>query len=208
MRINLDKMRELPPGALRDETIEEFERASEAANDPIYLSDLIAAFNLSEPVLRKLREDGTRKYIIQVMRTEWGDKPMPGAHLIRRKKRPLIRDGKPIPVSELNQWKDWGVYDKKRYIDDKHEIDSKGCILVNCDDAEYFLQQFGVHGITNRRLTQHTQEHSTEPVDCPLGGKRHVWYWRYRELSKDEYKALPVIQMSTPEDVKGSNKQR
>lgn len=169
----------------------------EAEKDPIYLSDLLVAHQQAEPLLMVLRKDPNRKYTIYQARDEWGNPPQPGMIVRRKFKHPLNQqigpDTVPIPSSELNSWKRAGIYDQKRYYYEDYTLDAKGCFKVSAADAEYFLTQFGLHGISGMPLSYHAVEHSTEPVTAPDGQKYHVWYWRMKEMSKEMYDALPVL---------------
>jgi hypothetical protein len=107
----------------------------------------------------------------------------------------------------LNAWKRAGVYEKKRYTFKELEVDSKGCITVNADDCEYFLSHYGIHAVSGMPLSYHSEEHGRDPVVCPDGQKRHPWYWRCKEITKEMYAKLPEVP-KTNEPKRGHPKDR
>lgn len=163
--------------------------------DGIYLSDvliragyeggvvLIELAKLETTALRSRRKPQT--WNIFVLRDQWGNVPGPGDKVIKIDKRPDLGTSGNRNIAKLD-----GSY-AERYEDRiEYEVDEKGCITCTFTDAGHFLNLWGVHGRTNRTMTT-KPEHSEEPCDCPGGGKKHVWYWRYKEVTAAEYEKLP-----------------
>jgi len=178
-------------------------------DDPICLSDCLAGHDDGGQLLRiKIAEyDSECTFLqiprptwrIKVIRDEWGNPPNPGDKIGRRYKRPLTkeRNGETIPYSgdELSKMIAMGTYEQKFHTYKYFTVDEKGCIECTFHDAIYFLNLWGIHFSTGMRLTS-KEEHSTEPVECPDGQERHVWYWRYKECPNDIYNKLPILEAS------------
>jgi hypothetical protein len=192
MRVELSRIIGVKNHRARDAIIDEI--IKEAENDPIFISDLLVEHQTADPILTDLRQDKTKKYILKMICGEWGEEPEPDFIIKRKYKKPLKdREGLPIPATILNQWKRAGVYDQKRYMYEEYKLDEKGCFKVDAENAEYFLSQWGVHSISGFPLSYHPQEKSTEPVNYPGGGKRHVHYYRFKEMTQEMYDKLPVL---------------
>ena len=176
----------------RDVVIRDWLTAAEAESDPLFISDLMID-DRGEMVLQELREDPNPKYILQVLRDEWGQPVQPGDIVRRKFKKPLTRHGKLIPVKQLKQWKRSGRYEQERYTFRDYVVDEKGCIIVTAEDAEWFMKCFGVHSVSGAPISYHYQETSESPVKRPDGSMKTVWYWRYQELERAQYDALPTL---------------
>jgi len=147
------------------------------------------------------------KWRLLVLKDEWGQPPVPGEKVIRKISLPL-KDaaGPPISSHDISVDVANGTYDKKYKETVEFEIDEKGCITCEFDHAMAFISTWGVHPVTRINVGRHAQEFSTEPVDCPLGGKRHVHYWRYKEVTPEEYERLPVLKKQPAEQTEQSKR--
>lgn len=179
-----------------------------APDDPPFLSDLLAGIRKGgQPIMEELgalydqRVDPAFKWKIKVMRDEWGNEPEPGDKVVRKIQKPLFYGpGKPVPAHDINIDKVNGEYEKKWISTVTYVVDSKGCIVCEFRDAVYFLRAFGIHSRSKHKLCRHKDPHSLEPA--PTGKinekgepeKLHVWYHRYREVTKQEYETLPEIE--------------
>jgi hypothetical protein len=178
-------------------------------DDPPYLSDLIVGFNqggvfLMEALGEKFVDDVDMpdtlrfKWHLQVLRDEWGNPPNPGDVVTRRIQKPHKHgEGKPCTADEINFDIMNGEYEKKWIKKIPFEVDKKGCITVGFSTAVSLLRQFGIHGKSGHNMSIHVVEHSGDPVPCPDGQMRHVWYRRFKEVDKEEYSKLPEIQVRT-----------
>ena len=193
-----------------------------APDDPPYLSDLIireqdgglfVKMELENRYNRDRNKPLSDKFTwkLLVLRDEWGNPPVPGEYVTKRQLKPLdTAPGKPATSRELTEDKRAGDYDKKWIDEIRYQIDAKGCIVCEFQDAAYFLMSFGVHGKSGRPISMHRKptskdwegpemrrpELSNRPVEAPDGNKLHVWYWRYQEVDRDEYEKLPILQPS------------
>lgn len=209
MRIELQKIREIARDSkdLHGYIDSIFERCLSDGDVPL-LSDMITEFNrggvyIMEALAHKYAQDRDMpmelrfRWKILAMRDEWGNVPQPGDQVLRRIQKPLeYGPGKPVPAGELSLDIMNGVYDQKwnRYI--PYTVDEKGCITCEFNDAVHFIRCWGVHpksGLAGPPLSLHSKEHSIDVVDAPDGKKYHVWYWRFKEMDKEDYANLPVI---------------
>ena len=198
MRLELSRIIGVKDKKARNAIIDDI--LEEAEKDPIFLSGLLVEHEVSEPILRELRTDPRKRYKLYMIRGEWGEEPSPGFIVKRQFKNSLTdREGKLIPAKVLNNWKRAGIYDKKRYRYEDYKLDEKGCISVDAANAEYFLTQWGVHSDSGYPISYHPQEKTTEPVDCPYGGKRHAHYYRWKEMDAEMYDSLPVLKSEEPQ---------
>ncbi len=181
------------------------EMARGGIEDPPYLSSCITGFNqggvywmeaLADQYLQEhdMAPEDRTEWKLLVLCDEWGNKPIPGEYVIRKIQKPLEHErGKPLTAGEITIDKMNGVYDEKWTRSIRYKIDEKGCITVRFNDASFFLNVFGVHGKSGSRMSQHTKPHSGEPVETPSKQMLHVHYWRYKEMDREMYKALPEI---------------
>lgn len=198
MRVKLSRLAGAANYIALDAIIADIKR--ESKDDPIYVSDLLADWQMSEPLSAAIRDDPTPRHYLLVMRDEWGNVPNPGEIARRRYKKSLKMHGMPIPPRVLNTWKRNGTYDENRYYYTDHVIDEKGCIKVSAGDAEYFLKNFGVHGESKFPLTSHEEigpEIAATDKKNLSGQKLNTWYWRYKEIEAKDYHNLPKRKMST-----------
>ena len=152
MRADLSKLR-APNRAILDSTIKEMMQVSVDRNDPIYISDLIGS-QWGELLLRALREEPERKYRLFCIRDKFGNPLKPGDKVLRRYKKSLMRDGMPIPSTELDEKVINGTWEKDMHRFEPFTVDERGCITVDAKDAEHFLSHYGVHGKSkDRRLS-------------------------------------------------------
>ena len=178
---------------------------STQASDPVYISDLISYKEgmACEPLLSQLREELDEIYLLHCIRDEWGNIPQPGDTVEIKRRRDMVRNGKPLTSHEENLWKMQGIYDQKMYRTKQLKVDEKGCIRCNYADAELLLRIYGVHSGTGQRISHHAMEHSEDPARCPDGSMKHVWYWRFKEIEKEIY---PYEKLSTPEKPQGEKR--
>lgn len=177
-------------------------------DDPVFLSDLIASVDHGgQPVLvnlgdryeleKELEDSQKTKWKILVMRDEWGNVPGPGQKVVRKVMLPFKKsEEKYYTGDDLSRMKRTGEFSKRFERNREYTVDSKGCITCAFSDAMYFLSQWGVHAETGYPLTMKPEKNdineiSGKPVDAPNGSKLHVWYWRYKEITPEEYKKLP-----------------
>jgi len=209
MKIDLQKIRSM----VRDSAdfpayIDSYLKQCISAGDPPLLSDAIAGFDkggvhileaLAEKyhLDRDMPENMRFRWKIFCKRDEWGNAPSPGDIVYRKVQKPLMHaPGKPALSSELSLDIINGTYNEKwcRFI--PYEVDEKGCITCEFQDAVHFIRCWGIHpnsGLGGPPLSMHLREQSQEPVMAPDGNKLHVWYHRYVEIDKAGYEALPKI---------------
>ena len=193
MRIDLSRFRVRASEQRRavDNMIEELRRNDDVA----YISDAIISDGACELLMAELRRDQTPKYKLKVLCDEWGQMVKPGDIVRRRYSNPLTIDGKLITSTTINHWMRQGIYDEKMYYYKNYIVDEKGCITCTCEDAEIFLMTWGVHGISDYKISSHVDEHS-EPIKTKDGFKS-VHYWRYKEVDAEMYEALPLLTTET-----------
>lgn len=142
----------------------------------------------------RLPESQRFTWKIEVLRDEWGNKPQPGDKVQRTIKLPLRdKSDNIIGGHDLSRMIADGTYKDKFEITYEYEVDEKGCISCNYHDAAHFLNLWGIHYRTRAPMTN-KPEHTTDPVRCPDGSMKNVWYWRFREVPKEEYDNMPVIE--------------
>jgi hypothetical protein len=78
MHVDLTRIIGLPSYEARDAVIDEIIQESKAADDPVFISDLLADTDTGEPLLEALREDKEPKHVLHFMKDEWGNVPQPG----------------------------------------------------------------------------------------------------------------------------------
>jgi hypothetical protein len=200
MRVKTERLIGQPNYRALDAAVDAMIQEADEAKDVLYLSDLLVDMDtagMAEPLLVVLRDDPTKKYTLHFMRDEWGNQMRPGDVVRRKFKRPLTRkvNGQhiTIPSTELNQWKRSGIYDQKRFYHEEYTLDERGCVKVSAADLEYFLTQWGVHSFSGSPISYHAMEHSEDDAPAPNGDRLHVWYWRCKEVTKDQYKNLPKL---------------
>lgn len=205
MQINYDRIKNEVDKTRRIMRAQE-ELAKFTPDNPPYLSDVY--LNLDEggqAILIALEEQENLrgqqpfKWKIEVIKDEWGNVPQPGEKLIRAiPKNRKNRDGVPVGSREFNNAMVRGSYADEFEDRIEYVIDDKGCIECTFSDAGYYLFNWGIHGKTRRGMCN-KREYSGEPCKAPNGDKIHVHYWRYAEMDKDMYAALPVRK---PEETK------
>lgn len=210
MRPDFVKIRQLARSADDlNEYIDDFLDHKCSPDDPPYLSDImIASGQGGQPLLEALSEryekgrdlPASKRFFwkLQVLRDEWGNPPRPGDVVkLRIAKKLRHREGKPLATNEIMIDVQSGEFDRKWNDYHEYSVDERGCISVEFNDAGNLLRQFGVHGKSGRRISIHPEEHSGDPALCPDGQKRHVWYWRYREVDKEDYAKLPLLEQKS-----------
>jgi hypothetical protein len=174
-----------------------------SAGDPIQLSDLIvnaSSWGGSGLIClghhhRELLDVGEKPttWKLRVVRDEWGNTLGPGDVVLRKTQKKLTdADGQPYPPMEMSTAIQDGSYDERFIAVKRFHVDKKGCIECNFEDAVYFLNVWGLHSVTGRAMTRKL-ETSREPVNAPNGQQLHCHYWRFREVTKEQYASLPSI---------------
>jgi hypothetical protein len=147
------------------------------------------------------------RWRIKVLRDEWGRVPPPGEEVVRR--MPVNRrkrDGDLVTPRMLTKARKDGSYDLKYIRKVPFKIDNKGCITCGYDDAAYFIFNWG-YNLKTRTAVTNKPEYSYEPVDMrdpSKGMRKHVRYWRYAEMDKEDYAALPDLTASQNQKRKGN----
>lgn len=119
---------------------------------------------------------------IKVLCDEWGKPVKPGDEIVRVIPINMYdHKGYPVGASRQNAAKMDGSYSKKFERRRVYKVDKDGCIKCSFSDAGYFLFNWGVHYKTGFGMSG-KPELSQGPSDHPDGGKRHVHYWRYKEV--------------------------
>lgn len=221
MRVPLEEVRHLASNS-RDlnaymDTL--FEKCS--FDDPPYMSDLIVGFNeggifVMEALEAKYKEDQAidrpmsqrYRWRLQVLKDEWGQPVKPGdvvEHIIHRS--PEHGPGKPFTAGEVSTLKLNGLYEKNWVTKIPYVVDEKGCINCGFVATSYFLQKYGIHGKSGAIISHHRVATSADPQAAPTEGFKHVHYWRFKEVDRDDYEKLAVIadrKHSTQGDSKSS----
>ncbi len=177
--------------------------AESQADGTLFLSDMLAGLDvggssvieyLGKQDKNNAQNDIERyRYKIFCMRTEWGESLKEGDK-VQVKTRLHKRDAKGILLNYEYEMSSRiaGVFQKNYYNIKEYTVDSKGCISVPFSVAVQLLNLNGVHSRSGMPFTT-KPELSSEPVNYPGGGKKHVWYWRYKEYTNAEHKTLPDI---------------
>jgi hypothetical protein len=210
MKIDLNRLRGVPNARLADSIVTGIIKELEDQNERVYLSDLMISEMQGdysvEPLLARLRDDPRRQYTLYCICDAHGNKLKPGDKVKRWFKKPLYRDGVPIPAKEQNTSVLNGTWERDFQKFDEYIVDRKGCISVSAADAElYFLSHFGIHGESGARMSMHP-ERSGPPVTDPKTGETHkTIYHRFKEVDKEQYEKLPDIG-SVMDDSSGKRK--
>ena len=202
-RLNSEEVKKRRQKSARREYIQDVISKKCTETDPIQLSDLIVnAGNWGGSALvvlggnhRESIGDGETPMMwkIRVVRDEWGNKLTQGDKVYRRTQKSLKdREDQLLSPAEMSRALQDGSYDERFLKVKEFKVDKKGCITCNFEDAVHFLNIWGMHSETGRALTT-KKELSREPVDAPNGQKLHCHYWRYREMTEEQYKALPEL---------------
>lgn len=206
MKVDLTLFSGAQSTAQAESVLESWIEKSVENNDPIEIGELLLDSESGGALLSRLRRDRSAKYRIKVIRDKWGKSVAPGDKVYRETNKSLYNSpDKPISsrdLSKIVRSKQW----EKRMVDrTEFVVDDKGCIMVSADDCFYFLSHFGIHR-SGSILSFHPNETSSGPVrmDNENQGMKHVWYWRYMEVTEEEYSELPRIseQTSTNSTVK------
>lgn len=200
-KFRLEKLREIKNIKDRREVFGKFFATCKEKNEAPFLSDFLAEKTswggmplqyIGEAEAEEAKFGGHQlQFRLKVNRDEWGNVPAPGDDVIHLVPNAAWR--KATPTDESNARRT-GTYDTKYKMPIKFKVDSKGCILCSFQSAVFFLNNFGVHCESREPLTK-KPELSTEPVLVKKGSteKKHVWYWRFEEVTDEQYKELPVI---------------
>ena len=189
-------------------------------DDPPLLSDLMAANDAGVMIRMELEEyekQGTRAPVkkrftwkLRVLCDEWGNKLSPGDVVYHKRQKGLSRvdkrdDSKIItPTSNLIRAKMDGSYNEKYVEQIEYVVDEKGCIECGFESAGYFIYNNGVHPISNHGICPKPQKTNIDFTGqprpeignlktAPDGQDRHVWNWRYKEVTPEDYEKLPKI---------------
>jgi hypothetical protein len=199
MRVDVSRLRATRPAQMRD-AVKSILAEAERNNDPVYLSDIVThegtagtGCEILMEELRSVRQNSKPKYRIQVLCDEWGNKPKEGDIVRRQFKNPLTVDGKLLTAKQLNGEIRMGIMDQERYYYNEYTVDEKGCILCDANDAEWFLYMYGLHSFSNYPLNQYEELSPGPAKNKATGGMQHVHYWRYKEMTAEQYEALEPL---------------
>ncbi len=220
MRVDLPRVRQLAANTKDlNDFIESFFNKCVDAGDPPYMSDLLDPTNGGQHFMialedrynkdRKWPEHMKFKWRLKVNYDEWGNPPVPGESVVvERRRKHEFSPGKPLTTHDINRAMIDGTYKRDWYDRVEYPIDEKGCITVEYEDAAYLLRRWGIHGKSGAVLSMYKasenssgeklrrRELSGAPQKAPDGNQLHVWYWRYKEVDKEMYDALPVLTKS------------
>ena len=191
-----------------------------APNDPPYMSDLLVGFNeggihmMIALDARTARDSQIERppeqrfsWKLKVIKDEWGQPVYPGDVVYHEiYTSPNHGEGKPMTASEISVEKMNGTFEKNWITKIPYVVDKKGCITTGYVATSYFLQKWGIHGVTGAIISHHKVETSGDPHEAPKEGMKHVHYWRFKEVDGRDYEKLPDIE-SRPQDGKRSNKE-
>jgi hypothetical protein len=154
-------------------------------DNPIYLSDILINLNNGGQIVleylfrledeARMRRIPTREFLIHVIRKRDGNKPKSGEKIIRIYKQSLYKDKeqkKPYSATELSAAIRDGSYAERFEVPVPFTVDEKGCIVVGLSDAIYFLNLWGIHGITKIPLQTKPERNG------------NVWYHLYEEWTR------------------------
>ena len=171
--------------------------------DPPMLSDLIVdKMKHGGVALRAIAKADERNvryapnkvfnFKIKVLKDEWGKTYKPGDKVkFVTRKLDTLKDG----PEERNNARRMGTYEED-YLDIiEYEVDKKGCITCGFETAVNFLINYGLHAMTGRPLTDKVEVSKNVSFKEVDGKKiyKHLWYWRYQEVTPEQYKKLPNI---------------
>lgn len=200
-KLELDQIRLVQNIKKRSELVSRFLDEQCSPENPLELTDyLMTAGGVGGTMLRVLGEKQKEaaeyggelmKFRLRVLCGEWGEKYKPGDTVLHKRPNKAHRRASP---QELNDSKRTGTFESKYLHMLKYVVDEKGCINVPFESAGYFLTQFGISCNSNIPITN-KQEFSKEPhsVGGDVKGKRHIHYWRFKEVTPEQYKNLPVL---------------
>lgn len=121
-----------------------------------------------------------RQFKLRCLCDEWGDSCKEG-DIIRWKHNILTRDKtkRKYTMPRKKDLKRQGLESEYK-IYHSRKVDREGCITVEFEDASRLIGQHGLHyktGLPISRLKEHGSLR-----DCPKGGKRHTFNWRFVEV--------------------------
>lgn len=189
-------------------------------DDPPYMSDLLIGYNqggihimmaLAERAETDSRIDRPAdqrfSWKLKVLKDEWGQPVYPGDKVYHSiYTSPNHGEGKPYTASEISIEKMNGQFERNWITKVPYTVDSKGCITCGFVAASYFLQKWGIHGISGAIISHHKVETSGDPQEAPKEGLKHVHYWRFKEIEKATYDKLDDIAVRAQDD-KGPKKE-
>lgn len=147
------------------------------------------------------------KYILRVLRNEWGDEPPTVREVLLKRMRPYRdKSGRKLTTRAVNDIRRRGggaQFEEVR----RFEVDSRGCISCEYRDAATLLTQSGVHYNSGFAITG-KRETSRSPSKAPDGNMRTIWYWLYKEVPPWEYESLPVLTPPTTNAAEKSGSKR
>ena len=200
MFFNLDEINREPDQDKQDKMIRAaLEECTQ--DDPPFLSAILVHHeeNASALTMEILASGAFPfQWRLKALRGEFGEDMKPGDVVCRDIPINRVnRKGDLVTPRVMSLAKKDGSYDRKYEQRKQFKLDAKGCFLCGYDDAAYFLFNWGYNKKTNTAVTR-KPEYSFEPVDLrdpTKGQKKHVRYWRYAEMDKDDYASLPEPQM-------------
>lgn len=200
-RFEITKLKEIKDAKDRRDVFATFFEKCLNENTSIYLSDFISdAGSWGGMPLQHIGEHQDQlsrygqpqmQFKIQVLRDEWGNPPKPGDKVVHSIPN---RNWRNATSTDENNAKRMGNYDKKYRDILTYIVDEKGCITCSFQSAVHFLNTHGIHSFTDEPITK-KPETSSHPVQVKKGStaEKHVWYWRYKEITDEQYKELPLL---------------
>lgn len=172
------------------------------SEDPPFLSNLLVHSDENAVVhIMEILSSGDYPFVwcIKHLRDEWGRELRPGENVTRSIPINRVkRDGDLISPRIMSKAKKDGSYSRRFERIKEFPLDDKGCFKCEYHDAVYFLNNWGYNMKTKTAVTN-KPEYSYEPVDMrdpTKGQKKHVRYWRYAEMDRNDYAALMPFQKS------------
>jgi len=213
MKCDLPKVRELASNSKDLKSyIDGFFQKCVGAGDPPYMSDLLdpsggglhfmVALEDRYTKDRKWPEHMRFKWHLKVRYDEYGKPPVPGEKVVILRQKP-IKLWPGDTTRDINTAKINGTYEEDFQERLEFVIDDKGCITVEYEEAAYLLRRWGIHGKSGAVLSMYKaaetsggKDGTEKPPKDADGKRRNVWYWRYHEVDKEMYEALPVLTKS------------
>jgi hypothetical protein len=214
MRLELAQVAAMPDRKTRNEKIYELMKKCTPYNPPM-LSDLLVNYDfgghhvmvtlgdrfISE---RDLPYDQWYRWRLKVRYDQWGKPVKPGDKVVLKRQTNLKEDDKMVSSSALNAAKADGSYDRRFSKMMEYIVDNKGCIACTFQDAVTFIHNFGIHPISKLPIKAGPEKLQT---DNPEEKKKPIpHYWRYEEVSDEEYQDLPTITPVNNTHAKRGNK--
>lgn len=191
MRFDLNSIRGIDNKNLRSKVVKDFLNKC-TPDDPPLLSDLLAdkgsyggvvirEIGFQEQERMQFFPDDVYKFKIKVIRDEWGKELKPGDKVYHKSMKPNKR----LADNDMKaNAKRMGTYEKDFLNVRAFEIDKDGCITCRFESAVYFLNNYGIHALTDMPVTNKQELSRNASKDKSGKLTRHIWYWRYKEVNQ------------------------